>query len=240
MIGGLLGAGFGYIFMFVHTTILSGIIAILPLIAMQFLLVFQDNHHSQATMDIITLQSSSLLSTLVHPFKHLNFALLFVANFISNLGVAAAQTYFLYFIQELIHPHGYYPFDSFIRTAEQAQALLLCALFVGALTSAYLAGVIADRWMITRKWMLIASCVCMGICILLLLVFRRFGIGLICVFGEGLCLGANMSCSFALLCDVLPEQASAAKDLAIYNIARNIPIIFASPMGAAAVALGMY
>ena len=102
-------------------------------------------------------------------------------------------------------------------------------LFV-ALFTAYGGGVLSDRMGGRRKIFVYISGGIMAVSSIISTFNRSFAVEfLLCIF-FGAAFGLFGSVDFALVCDVLPNEANRAKDMALWHIALVMPQFIAVPI----------
>ena len=107
--------------------------------------------------------------------------------------------------------------------------LLMPMLFV-ALFAAYGGGVLSDKLGGRRKIFVYVSGAVMAVSSIISTFNRNFAITfLLCIF-FGAAFGLFGSVDFALVCDVLPDEAERAKDMALWHIALVMPQFIAVPI----------
>jgi MFS family permease len=105
------------------------------------------------------------------------------------------------------------------------------------ITAALLAGWLSDRGGRRKRWVLGASLL-QGLGLLVLALAPDIGTVLAGAAISGLALGVFVAVNFALAVEVLPDPATAAKDLGVFNIANAAPQSVAPAIGPAFVAAG--
>ena len=106
---------------------------------------------------------------------------------------------------------------------------------VAAMVFNPLAGYFSDRWVTQdNRSMVVALGLVTGGASLWLLGLQHSvaGLAIVCAFALGAGYGAFQSVSQALSMTVLPDQASAARDLGIINVATAIPQVIGPPLAA--------
>lgn len=105
------------------------------------------------------------------------------------------------------------------------------------IVAALFAGWMSDRIGRRRLWVLAAS-VIQGVGLLVLAFASTMPVVLVGAAVSGLALGVFVSVELALAIEVLPDPATAAKDLGVYNIANAAPQSVAPAVGPAFIAAG--
>ncbi len=158
----------------------------------------------------------------VEPFRHADFFWVFVTRFLFNMGQYTIQEFLQYYVCDLIDTGG-------IPASEATSMLLMPMLFV-ALFTAYGGGVLSDRMGGRRKIFVYVSGAVMAVSSIISTFNRSFAITFVlCVFFGG-AFGLFGSVDFALVCDVLPNEAERAKDMALWHIALVMPQFIAVPI----------
>lgn len=150
---------------------------------------------------------------------HPDFAWLIVSRFLAMMGFYTILSFLQFFLKD------------FLRIPEftEATGTLTATVVIGALGSALVAGWLSDR--VGRRWIVSGATALMGTLCLVFLTAPAFPLmlGLGAIFGLGY--GAFVSVEWALATDVLPSQASAAKDLGIWGISVTLPQVLAPLAG---------
>jgi MFS family permease len=155
----------------------------------------------------------------VDPRRYPDFAWLFLSRFLAMLGFYTLLNFLQFFLKDYLG----------IAQFKQATGSVSAAVVVGALLSAYSAGRLSDR--IGRRAIVSASTLVMGALCLVFLTGPTFRLMLILSVFFGIAYGAFTSVDWALATDVLPSQASAARDLGIWGISVTLPQVVAPIIG---------
>ena len=155
----------------------------------------------------------------VNPREHPDFAWLFASRILILLGFYIVLDFVQFFLKDFM---GFADFRA--RTG-----ILSAAVMIGALPSAYAAGLLSDR--LGRRAIVFASGIVMAVSILLFLVAPSYALllALSVMFGMGF--GAFTSVDWALAIDVLPSKEAAATQLGIWGIAATVPQVLAPTIG---------
>jgi len=165
-------------------------------------------------------QFKQMLISFVRPFKSRDFVFVFLATFVSNMGVSAMQNFFLYFIRDEIHPN-YSIFSwnltGFIKTPEQAQGLFLLVMFGVGICTAALCGLAMDILRARRKYIILIAAVTCALSVVLMLSMMNFTFFIISAATWGVGVGTLVTMMLGLANAVLPDEKESAKDLAVWS-----------------------
>jgi MFS family permease len=165
----------------------------------------------------------------ISPRVHPDFAWAWLTRLLMNLGYAVAIVYLLYFLRdELDRPH-----------AESDVFLLTVINTVGVATAVLVAGVWSDR-LGRRRVFVIAAGVVLGLGALVVALSPTWTTLLVASFFLGVGFGVYTSVDFALITQVLPDDAARGKDLGVLNIASALPQVLAPAIAAPVVTLAGY
>jgi len=155
----------------------------------------------------------------ISPRRQPDFAWLFISRFLAMMGFYTILNFLQFFLKD------------FLRVPEftEATGTLTATVVVGALISAFFAGLLSDR--VGRRAIVSVATLLMGVLCLVFLVAPTFQLMLVLGVIFGLGYGAFVSVEWALATDVLPSQASAAKDLGIWGISVTLPQVVAPLVG---------
>jgi MFS family permease len=169
----------------------------------------------------------------VNPRKSPDFAWAFASRFMLLLAYALLTTYQAYYLLEKIgSTETEVPRQVFLATLVQSAALGVSALVSGRLS---------DRSGRRKVFVLIASVV-YGVAMFAIAIAGDVNGFLVGMAISGLGFGMYMAVDLALVADVLPDPAQAAKDLGVFNMAGALPFSIAPAIAPAilAVASGSY
>ena len=165
----------------------------------------------------------------VDPRRHPDFGWAFASRFLFVLAFAFLSSYQAYYLlSHLSTAEADVPRQVFLGTIAQS------VVVVGA---AVLGGRLSDRTGRRRIFVLAAALV-YGTALAILAVTRDFDTFLVAMAISGLGFGIYMAVDLALVVDVLPEGASAGKDLGVLNIAGALPSSIAPAIAPAILAVG--
>ena len=144
-----------------------------------------------------------------------------------ELANSIALLYLYYYLQDVIH----YPKPG-------TGQLILVSVAVGATILATVTiGRLADRSAGYRRYAMLATTL-LAATGFVLAVVSSWDPVIVCAFALGAGYGAYQSASSALSLTVLPDQASAARDLGIINIASSIPQVIGPSVAALVITVG--
>jgi MFS family permease len=169
----------------------------------------------------------------VDPRKSPDFAWAFVSRFLLVFAYAFLTTFQAYYLLDRIgSTEGEVPRQIFLGTLVQSTALVACSLVSGRLS---------DRTG-RRKVFVVAASIGYGLSMFVIAVASGFNGYLVGMAISGLGFGMYMAVDLALVADVLPDRANAAKDLGVFNMAGALPFSIAPAIapGILAVSGGSY
>jgi MFS family permease len=197
-----------------------------------FILVFavtlKDRRLAKA--DKPTWSLREFLSTFyVNPRKSPDFAWAFASRFMFVLAYAFLTTYQAYYLLDKIgSAEDDVPHQIFLGTLTQAVVLVAASLVGGRLS---------DRTHRRKSFVAAASTV-YGLALFVVALASSFNGFLVGMAIAGLGFGIYMAVDLALVADVLPDEASTAKDLGVLNIAGALPFSIAPAIAPAILAIG--
>ena len=171
-----------------------------------------------------------LLSTYyVAPRQHPDFAWAFASRFMFILAYAFLVTYQAYYLLEhLGSDEDDVPRQIFLGTLVQAAVVVVAAVVGGRLS---------DRTGRRKAFVAVASGM-YGVALFMIAVAGDFAGFLVGMAVSGLGFGLYMAVDLALVADVLPDDANAAKDLGVLNIAGALPFSLAPATAPLVLAVG--
>nr|MBF6590825.1 MFS transporter [Ktedonobacterales bacterium] len=160
-----------------------------------------------------------------HPRRNPDFSWVLATRFLVMMGVFIVQLYLQYYMRDVAH----------VDPAKGTSQFLIL-LTVAATLSTALAGWASDR--VGRKRMVYISGAFMAVVgaafvlapILVPGHVFALALGAAAIFGLGF--GAYVSVDWALVADVLPSEATFARDMGVWNICLTIPQVLAVVFGA--------
>ena len=165
----------------------------------------------------------------VSPRRHPDFAWVFASRFLLVLAFAFLATYQAYYlIDHLGSDEDDVPRQIFLGTLVQSAAVVAASLVGGRLS---------DRTG-RRKAFVAAASVVYGLALFVIAVASGFDGFLVGMAISGLGFGMYMAVDLALVADVLPDEATAAKDLGVLNMAGALPFSVAPAMAPVVLAVG--
>ena len=165
----------------------------------------------------------------VNPRTNPDFAWAFASRFLLVLAYAFLTTYQAYYLLDKIgSDEADVPHQIFLGTLVQSVVLVAASLLGGRLS---------DRTGRRKVFVLCASIV-YGLAMFVIAVASSFNGFLVGMAIGGLGFGVYMAVDLALVVDVLPDPANAAKDLGVFNMAGALPFTVAPAMATAILAMG--
>ena len=165
----------------------------------------------------------------VNPLRNPDFAWAFASRFLFVLAYAFLTTYQVYYLLEKIgSAEAEVPRQVFLATAVQSFMVVVASLVGGKLS---------DRTG-RRKVFVVGASMVYGLAMFMVALAADFNGFLIGMAVGGLGFGVYVAVDLALVADVLPDEASAAKDLGVLNIAGALPFSFAPAIAPAILAIG--
>ena len=158
------------------------------------------------------------------------FGLVWVGRFLIMLAETIALLYLYYYLQDVVRYHD--PGDG--------QLILVLIATVAVIITTVIVGRVADLSGGYRRYAVLSSLL-MAATGFALAGFATWALVILCAFTLGAGYGAFQSVSQALSLAVLPDPASAGRDLGIINIASAVPQVIGAPVAGLVVAdLGGY
>lgn len=165
----------------------------------------------------------------VNPRRNPDFAWAFASRFMFVLAFAVLTTYQAYYLLNQLHSdEAQVPRQVFLGTAVQS-VLIIAASLIG--------GRLSDRTG-RRKVFVLGAAVVYGVALFVVAAASGFNGFLMGMAISGLGFGLYMAVDIALVVDVLPDPATAAKDLGVLNIAGALPSSLAPAIAPAILAVG--
>jgi MFS family permease len=167
----------------------------------------------------------------VSPRAHRDFAWAFVSRFLFVTAYAFLTTYQVFFLLDRVGTSkSDVPQQVFLATLAQSVLVVAASLAGGRLS---------DRTG-RRKAFVLAAAATFGVAMFVLAMVSSFDGFLVAMVIGGIGLGAYVAVDLALVVDVLPDKAHAAKDLGVANIAGALPYSIAPAVAPAILAVGGY
>ena len=135
------------------------------------------------------------------------------------------QEYLLYFVDDVLTPSlpaGY--------TGTKATSLLFIPIGVFAFISAVFVGRLSDR-IGQRKRFLIWSSVAIAVLSFIVGFMNNFYVVAVIVCFFGIAMGVFQALDYALVCDILPDPKTYARDVGVWHISVMLPQLIAAPVG---------
>ncbi len=165
----------------------------------------------------------------VNPRRNPDFGWVFASRFMFLMAYAFLTTYQAYYLLDKIgSAEDEVPHQIFVGTLVQAVVLIASSLVGGRLS---------DRTGRRKVFVLTASIV-YGLAMFVIAVASDFNGFLVGMAISGLGFGVYVAVDLALVVDVLPDTATAAKDLGVFNIAGALPFSIAPGIAPLILAVG--
>lgn len=167
------------------------------------------------------------------PRRNSDFSWVVLTRMLMMMGVYTVQTFLEYYMRDVAHA----------PSPEAATTQFIIILTVTATVSTVLAGWGSDRF--GRKRMVYVSGAFMAVVGAAFVLapylvpgnVLALALGAAGIFGLGY--GAYVSVDWALVADVLPSEATFARDMGVWNIALTVPQVIAAVLGGWLLALGV-
>lgn len=164
----------------------------------------------------------------IDPRRCPDFAWAFASRFLFVMAYAFLATYQAYYLLHRIGtPEDKLPDKVFLATLMQSAVVVAASLAGGSLS---------DRTG-RRKAFVVAASAVYGVAMFVIAVASSFNGFLLGMAIGGLGFGTYVCVDLALAADVLPDRASAAKDLGVFNIAGALPFSIAPAIAPAILAI---
>ncbi|HWM72330.1 MAG TPA: MFS transporter [Nocardioides sp.] len=165
----------------------------------------------------------------VDPRRSPDFAWAFASRFLFVLAYAFLVTYQAYYLLEKIDSaEDDVPRQIFLGTLTQSAVVVTVSLISGRLS---------DRTG-RRKIFVLTASMLYGLALFVVAAASNFDGFLVGMAISGLGFGMYVAVDLALVADVLPDSANAAKDLGVFNIAGALPFSVAPAIAPAVLAMG--
>ncbi len=164
-----------------------------------------------------------------NPRKSPDFGWAFASRFLFTLAYAFLATYLAYYLLEKIgSTTAEVPHQIFLGTFAQSALLIPASLIGGRLSD----------WSGRRKVFVFGASLVYALALIVLAISSHFNGFLVGMAISGLGFGAYYAVDLALVVDVLPAKATAAKDLGVFNIASAGAFSVAPALGPVILAIG--
>lgn len=206
--------------------LLPSVLAVIGCLALAF--VIDDRPLEPGSAHALSL--GELVSTYwVNPLRHPDFGLAWVSRLLLFLGVSAVNAYQAFYLIMVLH----------VDTAEVAGKVFLATLVL-TLASMATAPVVsrASERIHRRKPFVIGAAVVFALGMGLVAAASSFGGFVLAMVVLGAGQGVYLAVDFALVTEVLPDQANPAKDLGIMNLANTLPASIVPAVAPAVLAIG--
>jgi MFS family permease len=167
------------------------------------------------------------LGFLVQLAKQHRFRLVWLGRFLVVLADTIALLYLYYYLQDVIH----------YRKPGEGQLILVTIATIATALAAVFAGRSADRSGRYRPYVVLAV-ILMAVAGFVLAAIGTWAIAIAAAAALGAGYGVFASVGQALSAQVLPDIASAGRDLGIMNVANTVPQVIGPPVAAALIYLG--
>lgn len=159
--------------------------------------------------------------------RHSGFRSVWLGRFLVILANTIALLYLYYYLQDVIH----------YRKPGEGQLILVTIATIATALAAVIAGRLADRSGRYRIFV-VQAVVAMAIAGFVLAAIGTWAIAVVAAAALGAGYGVVASAGQALSAKVLPDIASAGRDLGIMNIANTVPQVIGPPVAAGLIYLG--
>lgn len=148
-----------------------------------------------------------------------DFLLVFTARFAVMLGQTLLMTFALYFFQDVMH----------VSSPKASTALIGGLALVGAVASSIVLGSLSDRS--DRPAIVFFASIPMALAAGGFALFPDRSLILLFAILYGVGYGAYLSVDWALALDSIPDLRNVARDLGVWGIASNLPLVLAPAFG---------
>jgi MFS family permease len=163
------------------------------------------------------------------PFKRPDFTWVFFNRLLVGLGTFTIQEFILYYMIDAFKPPYVLPLVGKVAdTGDGAVSIFFPAMFLGAIATSLIAGVLSDRY--GRKPIAYAASLILGIMCMVFTFSHSFPLSILVGVIFGLGYGAYDSVSWALASDALPSASNRGKDMGLWHMAVVLPQIIATPI----------
>lgn len=169
------------------------------------------------------------LRGLTSPFKNADFTWVFFNRLMVAMGFFTLQEFLLYYMKDAFHTYTLPGFGVVASTPEGAVSIFFAMLFLGSITTSWLAGKLSDRY--GRKSIAYAASLVMGIPCMFFTFSHSFPLSILMGIVFGLGYGAYESLAWAMASDVLRSPADHGKDMGLWHISIVLPQVIATPLG---------
>lgn len=159
--------------------------------------------------------------------RHQGFRSVWLGRFLVILANTIALLYLYYYLQDVIH----------YRNPGQGQLILVAIATIATAAAAVIAGRLADRSGHYRIYV-VQAVAAMAVAGFVLAFIGTWAIAIAAALALGAGYGVVASAGQALSAKVLPDIASAGRDLGIMNIANTVPQVIGPPVAAGLIYLG--
>ncbi len=174
--------------------------------------------------------TSSFVSNFYLPFKNASFTWVFFNRLLIGMGVFTIQEFIFFYMKDAFKPPYILPvFGTVAETPQGAVSIFLPALFLGAIATSLVAGLLSDRF--GRKPIAYAASLILGLTCMVFTFSHSFPLSILMGVVFGLGYGAYDSLAWAMASDVLRSPRDHAKDMGIWHIAVVLPQVIATPIG---------
>lgn len=164
------------------------------------------------------------------PFKRADFTWVFLNRLLIGMGVFTIQEFILYYMADAFESRYILPFFGKVAdTPEGAVSIFFPVLFLGAIATSLLAGVLSDQY--GRKPIAYAAGLALGIMCMVFTLSHSFALSILVGVVFGLGYGAYDSVAWAMASDALPSASDHGKDMGIWHTAVVLPQVIATPIG---------
>ncbi|MEQ6897993.1 MFS transporter [Microbacterium sp. KR10-403] len=166
----------------------------------------------------------------VNPVRHPNFGWTWVNRFLLFLATSMVVNYQVYFLMSVVR-----------TTAAETQRIVQIStlvITVGTLLGSFLGGFLSDR-LRGRKYFVVAAALLVVVGFAVLILTQSIPGFFVAMFLVGLGNGTYFAVDIAVATQVLPDEGrTAGKDLAVFNLANNLPQSLAPAIAPLFLAIG--
>ena len=190
--------------------------------ATAFITLVSMSEPSSVDSEVKVASWGQFLRDVVNPFKVHDFKYVFFTRLLVQMGVFTVQEYLNYFVGDILLLPGY--------TASKETAILFIPIGISAFFAAVIIGGWSDR-IGKRKSFLIWAAAVISVLTFVVGFVDNFYVVVVIVSFFGVAMGVFQALDYALVCDILPDATTYARDIGVWHISVMLPQLIAAPVG---------